>query len=164
MQSVRLHRMGTYLSLAVLVLPVIMAGIADLQDAGAALGVPADFYIKLPLLGAVMLTVLKGAQAVVTIATQTVPEEGSSRNGLATYVNLGLLVLPVVGATVMAIRDDAVMLGASPKMFIIAAAVGAVLGGLLKGAQAVVEIVVQKRWEAIEEPVPTEGGANEPVV
>lgn len=162
MQSATLHRLGTAVSLAVIVIPVILAGIADLRESGEALGVPADVFIQAPIYGAVLLTLLKGGQAVATIVRQHLPEEGAGRHGLSTWINIALLAVPVALMSVMAIQDDAVMLGASPEMFAKASLVGGALLVALKGAQSVAEIFAQQRWAEIEEPVPTEGGANEP--
>lgn len=162
MQSVRLNRLSTYVSLGLLLVPVIMAAIADTQSQGTALGISDAAYAKASLYGAALLVVLKGVQAVATIISQYQPDESAGRHGLATYVSLGVLVIPVVLATIADLQDDSALFGLSPESFGKASIFGGALLVLLKGAQAAVEIVAQNRWAAIEEPVPTEGGANEP--
>ena len=140
MQSARLHRLGTWLALALGLIPVILAVIAEIQDNLTALGVPTSELMKAPLYAGAAVIVIKGLQAVVEILKQHVALEGPGRHGLGTYVGLGLTIIPAVLAIFADLQDQAVLLGVSPEGFVKAALIGGLLTTGLKGVQAAAQI------------------------
>lgn len=162
MQSARINALGTYVGLGLLIVPIILATIGELRDAGSQFGIPDEAFVKASLVGAVLIVLLKGAQAVSEIISQYEPKESASRHGIATYVGLATMILPAIGAVIANAKDSLTLLGVSPETFGKGSMVGAALLVILKGAQATVEIVAQRRWIALEEPIPSEGGADEP--